>query len=341
MKPVEPTGLQLIRLLADGDCHSGAALARGLRMTRAGVWKALHKAVEDYGLALESIPGQGYRLNAPLELLDPALILGYLSAAGASRLARLQVNDLIDSTNERLMAAAIARAPAGTVCLAERQSAGRGRRGRVWVSPFGANLYLSVLWRYPVGPAGLGGISLAAGVAVATVLQRLGLTDIALKWPNDLLWRRRKLGGLLLEVAGETQGPSHLVVGLGLNLRLDPDQAQGIDQPWVDLREALGQAAPGRNRLAAALIDALLETLERFGQVGLAPFLDEWTRFDLLRDQQVQLQLGERLIVGDYAGIDPDGALRLNTADGLLRAHSGEVSLRLAPPPEAPRSADE
>lgn len=331
------TGLRLIRLLADGDCHSGAALARRLRMTRAGVWKALHKAVEDYGLALETIPSHGYRLRGPLELLDPELILGGLCGSGRGRLARLQIHDQLDSTNERLMAAAPAGDPAGTVCLAERQTAGRGRRGRVWVSPFGTNLYLSVLWRYPVGPAGLGGVSLAAGVAVATVLHRCGLTDIGLKWPNDLLWRRRKLGGLLLEVAGEAQGPSHLVVGLGLNLRLDPDQAQGIDQPWVDLREALGAAAPGRNQLAAALIDALLEMLERFGQVGLQPYLAQWARFDLLRGKPVQLQLGERLIVGDYDGIDPDGALRLNTAAGPRSAHSGEVSLRLS----ASRSVNE
>jgi len=324
-----PRGLDLIRLLADGDYHSGAAIAQGLGLSRTAVWKALRKATDHYGLALESAPGRGYRLSTPLELLDPALILGALSVAGGARLARLEIHDQLASTNDRLMADAALQAAAGTVCLAERQTAGRGRRGRTWVSPFGTNLYLSLLWRYPFGPAAVGGVSLAAGAAVAGVLGRLGVADLGLKWPNDLLWRHRKLGGLLLEVAGEAQGPSHLVVGLGLNLRLDADQGRAIDQPWADLREALGGTAPGRNRLAAALIEGLLEMLERYGDLGLKPFLGEWAGFDLLRGQRVRLQQGERLIVGDYAGIDPDGALRLNTAEGLQRFHSGEVSVRL------------
>jgi BirA family biotin operon repressor/biotin-[acetyl-CoA-carboxylase] ligase len=325
-----PQGLDLIRLLADGDYHSGEALAQGLGISRTAVWKALRKAADHYGLVLESATGRGYRLATALELLDPTLILGELSSAGRQRLARLEVHDQLDSTNNRLMAEATGQAPTGTVCLAERQTAGRGRRGRTWVSPFGTNLYLSVLWRYPVGPAALGGVSLAAGVVVAEVLTRFGLTDLRLKWPNDLLWRHRKFGGLLLEVAGEAQGPSHLVVGLGLNLRLDQAQGQAIDQPWTDLREAMGSQIPGRNRLAAALIDGLLGMLERYGDVGLKPFLEEWGRFDLQRGQRVCLQLGGRSIEGDYAGIDPDGALRMNTAAGPMRAHSGEVSLRMA-----------
>lgn len=325
-----PQGLDLIRLLADGDYHSGEAIAQGLGISRTAVWKALRKAVDHYGLVLESATGRGYRLATALELLDPALILDALPNPGRHRLARLEVHDQLDSTNDRLMAEVAGQAPAGTVCLAERQTAGRGRRGRTWVSPFGTNLYLSVLWRYPLGPAVLGGISLAAGVVVAAVLTRFGLADLGLKWPNDLLWRHRKLGGLLLEVAGEAQGPSHLVVGLGLNLRLDHAQGQAIDQPWTDLREALGGQPPPRNRLAAALIDGLLEMLDRYGEVGLQPFLEEWGRFDLLRGQRVSLQLGGRSIEGDYVGIDPDGALRLHTPAGPVRAHSGEVSLRIA-----------
>lgn len=328
-------GLDLIRLLADGDCHSGEVIAQGLGISRTAVWKAMRKTATKLGLAIESVPGRGYRLASPLELLDPERISGALSTAGRARLARLEVHDRIDSTNDRLMAAAADRAPSGTVCLAERQTAGRGRRGKTWVSPFGTNLYLSVLWRYPVGPAGLGGVSLAAGVTVAQVLDRLGVTELGVKWPNDLLWRGRKLGGLLLEVASEAQGPSHLVVGLGINLRMDPDQGHTIDQPWVDLCHALDGQPPGRNDLAAALIDGLLEMLERFGlgggQGGLQPFLADWERYDLLRGQRVRVQFGERLIDGDYAGIDPDGALRLNTPGGLLRLHSGEVSVRRAP----------
>ncbi len=321
-------GLDLIRVLADGDYHSGEVIAGRLGISRTAVWKALTKVAGQLDLVIERAPGRGYRLAVPLQLLEPERILRALPAAAAARLSRLEVLPQIDSTNLRLMAAAAAGASAGSVCLAERQTAGRGRRGRTWVSPFAANLYLSVLWRYPAGPAALGGVSLAAGVTVAAALQRLGLAEVGLKWPNDLLWRGRKLGGLLLEVVGEAQGPSHLVVGLGVNLRMEADQGRAIEQPWVDLYQALDGRPPERNVLAAVLIDALLEMLERFGQVGLGPFLAEWERYDRLRGQRVQVQLGDRVMTGDYAGIEPDGALRLDTADGRLCLHSGEVSLR-------------
>ena len=327
-------GIELIRLLADGDYHSGEAIAQRLGISRSAVWKALRKDADQFELALERTPGRGYRLAGPLELLDAGRIVSDLTVAGQARLARLEVHDQIDSTNGRLMAEAATGAPSGSVCLAERQTAGRGRRGRTWVSPFAANVYLSVLWRHPLGPAALGGVSLAAGVTGAAILHRLGLGEVGLKWPNDLLWRGRKLGGLLLEVAGEAQGPSHLVVGLGVNLRMDAGQGRAIDQPWVDLHQALDGQPPGRNRLAAALIDGLLEMLDRFGRVGgaggLAPCLADWERFDLLRGQRIRVQLGERLFEGDYAGIDPAGALRLDTPDGLMHLHSGEVTVRVA-----------
>ncbi len=320
--------LELVRLLADGDCHSGEAIAGKLGITRAGVWKIMARVREQLGLRVESVRGRGYRLAAPLELLDAGCILEALTAEGQPPLARLEIHDQIDSTNARLMAEAQAGAPSGTACLAERQTAGRGRRGRTWISPFGTNLYLSLLWRYPLAPAALSGVSLAAGVAAARVLRDSGVTHLTLKWPNDLLWQRRKLGGLLLEVAGEAQGPSLLVVGLGINLRMHADQGRVIDQPWVDLAAILGGRLPGRNVLAARLIAALCAALEHYGQLGLEPFLADWDAFDGLRGEPVRLLLGERVIQGTYGGVAPDGALLLTTAEGVRSYHSGEVSLR-------------
>lgn len=322
------SGWRLVRRLADGDYHSGETIARDLGVSRAAVWKALRRISGELGLTIESKSGRGYRLSAPLELLDEARIATELAALEQTRIARLELHAQIDSTNVRLMAAAAAGAPGGTVCLAERQTAGRGRRGRLWVSPFGANLYLSILWRFAQGPAALGGASLAAGVAVAQVLRRLGLAEIALKWPNDLLWQGRKLGGLLLEVAGEAQGPSYLVAGLGLNLRMGEAQGLAIDQPWTDLARAAGGALPGRNRLAAQLIDALARALERYGEQGLTPFLDAWRSFDRLHGARVWLRLGERTLVGAHAGIGPDGSLQLLTPEGMRSFQAGEVSLR-------------
>lgn len=316
----------LIRLLADGELHSGEAIARHLGLTRAAVWKALGKASERFGLELEAVRGQGYRLRQPLELLDEGALLESLDAAARGRIARLELHPEIDSTNSHLMREAARGAPSGLVALAERQSAGRGRRGREWVSPFGVNLYLSMLWRYPLAPAALGGASLAVGAVVAEVLSAAGAEGIALKWPNDLLWRRRKLAGLLLEVAGESQGPSHLVVGLGLNLDMAQAQGKTIDQPWCALTET--GARIGRNALAAHLIAALGEALELYGRRGLEPFVERWAHFDALRGEPVRLLLGERCIEGVHAGIASDGALLLDTAEGRRAFQAGEVSLR-------------
>ena len=322
------THLKVVRQLADGEVHSGESLAQALGISRAAVWKAVHKAGEVLGLSIHSVRGRGYSLASPLELLDPARILGQIPDQARRRIARLEVHDDIDSTNSYLMRKAQQGAPSGTLCLAERQSAGRGRHGRTWVSPFGTNLYLSLLWRYPFGPSGLGGLSLAAGTAVAGVLAAEGVPDIGLKWPNDILWQRRKLAGLLLEVAGETQGPSLVVVGLGLNIRLDTDQAGGIDQPWVDLDAISGVDSISRNRLSARLAERLTGVMERYGTDGLAPFLPEWERFDLYRNERVEIRLGDRTYPGTHAGIDEQGALRLDRNGHIETFQAGEVSLR-------------
>lgn len=322
------THLQVIRLLADGELHSGAELAERLGVSRAAVWKAVHKAGEVLGVSVSSVRGRGYSLPAPLELLDPDRIMAAMSPRGRKRVARLEVHNDIDSTNNYLMREALAGAESGFLCLAERQTAGRGRHGRTWVSPFGTNIYLSLLWRFPFGPGGLGGLSLAAGAAVAGVLAAEGVADIGLKWPNDVLWRRRKLAGLLLEVAGEAQGPSLVVVGLGLNTRLPTALATEIDQPWVDLESVPGLARCGRNRLVARLADRLAEAMVVYGESGLSPFLPEWARFDRYRGELVEIRLGDGRTVGIHAGIDENGALLLDRGGEVTAYQAGEVSLR-------------
>lgn len=318
----------LIQRLSDGRSHSGEAIAREFGLTRAAVWKTLRKTADEFGLDLIAEPGRGYRLATPLELLDAARIRGALSNAGRAHLSRLDIHPLIGSTNSELMRLAAEGAPSGSVCLAERQTAGRGRRGREWVSPFGVNVYLSLLWRYPFAPSNLGGASLAVGAALTDVLSELGADGLALKWPNDLLWQRRKLAGLLLEVAGESQGPCHLVVGLGLNLRMTAGQGSAIDQPWASLEAVLGAAMLGRNDLVALLLDALLETLDRYGREGLAPFLTRWRAHDAYLGEPVRLLMGERAIEGIHVGVGEDGSLLLETSDGRRAFQAGEVSLR-------------
>ena len=324
------THLKVIRQLADGELHSGSELAERLGISRAAVWKAVRKAGEVLGLMVRSVRARGYCLSAPLELLDRERILGEISHETQQRIERLEIFDNIDSTNSHLMRKAREGAPSGCLCLAECQSAGRGRRGRTWVSPFGTNVYLSLLWRYPFGPGELGGLSLAAGAAVASVLESEGVAEIALKWPNDILWRRRKLAGLLLEVSGEAQGPSLVVIGLGLNTRLADPQAAGIDQPWADLDAVPGLVETSRNRLAARFAESLIGAMVRYAEEGLDAFLQEWERYDLYRGEPVEIRLGDRTVMGVHAGVDGQGALLLDRDGEIEVFHAGEVSLRPA-----------
>lgn len=335
---MSPREREIVRLLADGQPRSGEVIAAAVGISRTAVWKILHKLDAELGLELESVRGQGYRLPEPMELLSPELILSEIDAPTQRQIAMLEVLDEVESTNAYLLDRgrmethlgdrAGSRFNSAAICLAERQSAGRGRLGRNWVSPFGRNIYLSILWRYPLAPAQLGGLSLACGVEVASVLERLGAEGVGLKWPNDIHWQRRKLGGLLLEVVGEAQGPSLVVVGVGLNLLLRSTEAAAIDQPWVDLSEVCGDSVPARNRLAAALIESLTAALSCYAGSGLAPFLGDWRRFDIYRGERVTLLSGERQIEGVLLGIDDQGCLLLDAPNGRQCFAAGEVSLR-------------
>ncbi len=318
---------RLLELLAAGELRSGEALAEILGISRAAVWKLVARTRDRYGIPIEALPGKGYRLPRPLELLDPDLIRGGLGAEALPALAGLHLREQIPSTNSWLMQR-IQDLPSGSVCLAEQQTAGRGRHGRTWVSPFGHNLYLSLLWHFPLPPAELGGLSLAAGVGVALALSDAGVTDIGLKWPNDLLWQGRKLAGLLIEVAGETQGPTTVVCGVGVNTFLHPEQARPIEQPWTDLSNLLGEGAWSRNALAALVLDRLLWVMRTYEREGLAPFLPEWRRLDPFLGRSIELRLGDQRFRGTYAGIDDSGALRLAQGGGLTRFLAGEASLR-------------
>jgi BirA family biotin operon repressor/biotin-[acetyl-CoA-carboxylase] ligase len=306
---------------------SGAELARELGITRSAVWKRV-ESLRAAGVDVQARPGAGYALAAPLALLDAAAITAALSPAVRAELASLDVLFETDSTN-----AVALREPAparGTrAWLAERQTAGRGRRGRRWASPLAAHVYLSLSRRFDGGVAALQGLSLAVGVAAADALHALGYAGVQLKWPNDLVADGRKLGGILVEIGGESGGPMRVVVGLGLNVAMPAASARDIDQPWCDLA-SLSPAPPSRQDVCVALLEALLPMLARFEREGLAAYLEGWARHDVLAGKRVQLHLGERVVEGVALGIAADGALRLREADGERRHHAGEASLRAA-----------
>jgi BirA family biotin operon repressor/biotin-[acetyl-CoA-carboxylase] ligase len=321
---------QLIQQLADGRFHSGERLAELCGVSRAAVWKQIRSVKSDTGLQIDAVRGKGYRLASPLELLESERIKDCFSARTRQLLPKFHIHHTIDSTNSWLMQRAAQAADSGTVCLAEQQFAGKGRHGRQWVSPFGNNIYLSLLWRFELAPAELSGLSLAAGIGVLRTLRGLGCSEAGLKWPNDILWEHRKLAGLLLEVAGEAAGSAHVVIGVGLNIKLG-SHGESIDQPWIDLESIPGVCPCSRNELVASLLENLLDVITEYQQTGLAGFLSEWNRYDLLKGSQVVLHSARHTYQGRHLGIDESGGIQLQI-DGKSRTFfAGEVSLRGLP----------
>lgn len=270
-------------------------------------------------------------LGDPLEdPLDAATLRAGLPSSTAGAYAAIEVVDAIDSTNSELLRRTTPTT--GIVALfAERQSGGRGRMGRVWTSPPGANLYLSLARRFDGDLARLGGLSLAVGVAVAESLQTLGATDARVKWPNDLVVddgaMLRKLGGVLIE-GGLQDGRARAVIGLGLNVRMPDAAAESIDQPWSDLHALLGDALPSRNAVAVAILTALADALERFDDDGLSPFLPRFAALDALSGADIFATVGGRLFEGIACGLTEDGALRLRTDSGEATLRAGEIRVR-------------
>lgn len=312
----------LARLIAGPA--SGDALARESGQTRAAIWKNI-EALRAGGIAIDAQAGRGYALRQSVELLDGDAIFIALTELARTEVASLDVAWSIDSTNSTLLREQTPRNGAA-VLLAERQTAGRGRRGRAWTSPLASNLYLSVARYFSGGLTRLGGLSLVAGVAVAEALHALGYAETRLKWPNDVLVGARKLGGILVEGGGEHAGPVRAVIGIGLNVRM-PQAHVEIEQPWIDLA-TIDTPLQSRNAIAASVLSHLLPALEVFDHDGLAPFLPRYAAQDGLAGRSVTVQASDGEHVGQVLGIADDGALRVGLPDGERVFHSGDVSVR-------------
>ncbi|WP_210512669.1 bifunctional biotin--[acetyl-CoA-carboxylase] ligase/biotin operon repressor BirA [Pantoea ananatis] len=310
--------LKLIDILADGEFHSGEQLGETLGMSRAAINKHI-QTLKSWGLEVYTVTGKGYSFPAPLQLLNEQEILGQLSQAD------IAVIPVIDSTNQYLLER-MHSLPSGSVCLAEYQQAGRGRRGRHWFSPFGANLYMSMYWRLEQGPAAAMGLSLVIGIIMAETLRSLGAQDVRVKWPNDIYLHDRKLAGILVELTGKTGDAAQIVMGAGINLAMRTAEAAQINQGWINLQEA--GVTINRNELAATLINRLREALPVFEQEGLTPFVTRWAELDNFINRPVKLLIGEREVQGIARGIDNQGGLQLEQ-DGKIQSWvGGEISLR-------------
>jgi len=320
----------LLPLLADGEFRSGQDLADALGVSRTAIWKQFNK-LEALGLAVESVKGRGYRIPGGLELLDECRVRAGLNNRGAELLTELVIDEVVGSTNAEAMRKIEEGAGAGVVCTAEQQSAGRGRRGRSWVSPYARNLYLSMVGEFSQGAAALEGLSLAVGVAVARALESYGIPQVQLKWPNDVLHKGAKLGGILLEMVGDAAGACQVVVGVGLNVAMPVATAAPIDQQWTDvsrIASAAGVPCPGRNALLAALLNELLPLINDFEAQGFAPWREPWQLLDAHAGKPVVLSSGSKQLAGIARGVDVRGALQLETTAGMQSIFGGEISLR-------------
>ncbi|URQ60577.1 bifunctional biotin--[acetyl-CoA-carboxylase] ligase/biotin operon repressor BirA [Pantoea alhagi] len=310
--------LKLVSILADGEFHSGEQIGEKLGMSRAAINKHI-QTLKEWGLDVFTVTGKGYCLPAPVQLLDEAEINRNLEQQG------LAVIPVIDSTNQYLLER-MGSLKTGDACVAEYQHAGRGRRGRQWFSPFGANLYLSMYWRLEQGPAAAMGLSLVIGIVIAEVLQRLGAEGVRVKWPNDLYLNDRKLAGILVEMIGKTGDAAQIVFGAGINLKMRTPDATVVNQGWINLQEA--GIAINRNELVSLLVNQLRHSLRDFEREGLAPFHSRWQRLDNFINRPVKLLIGDREVLGIARGIDQQGGLLLEQ-DGVTKSWvGGEISLR-------------
>ena len=317
---------KILKILENGEFHSGESLGRQLSVSRTAIWKQLQK-LEALGLPLESLKGVGYRLPDSFELLSKIAIIKHIVERHSEVPSELEIFHSIDSTNRYARERAEQDDISGAVVLAENQTAGRGRRGKTWVSPFGANIYMSLVWDFDQGAESLQGLSLAVGVGVRRALADLGLQDVQLKWPNDIYIEGKKLGGILLEMIGDPNGRCTVIIGIGLNVSMPSRAAEKIDQAWTDI-ESHAPLPISRNELTAILIVKLFHLLKDFQSVGFQAFRDEWQEADLLRNLPGTVRTLKDVISGVVLGVDSSGALRLALTNGEVRCFiGGELSL--------------
>ncbi|MEQ5434576.1 bifunctional biotin--[acetyl-CoA-carboxylase] ligase/biotin operon repressor BirA [Providencia huaxiensis] len=314
--------LQLIDILADAQVHSGEQLGEQLGMTRSAINKHI-KTLRSWGLNIETIAGKGYKLPYQINLLSKEAIKKQVDGVN------IIVEPVIDSTNQYMLER-INSLKSGDTCLAEYQSAGRGRRGRQWISPFGCNLYLSMYWKLDQGPAAAVGLSLVVGIVIAEALNKISQDKVKVKWPNDLYMNDKKLAGILVELTGKTGDAAHIIIGIGINIGMNKnniEDANTITQEWSSLRDEVENIE--RNELSANIIKSLRKSLVIFEREGLKPFLERWFKLDNFLNRPVKLLIGNDIITGVERGINDQGALLLQKDnDEIIPYIGGEISLR-------------
>jgi BirA family transcriptional regulator, biotin operon repressor / biotin---[acetyl-CoA-carboxylase] ligase len=321
----------LIKRLNNGNVYTGRELSKKLHCSLFLIY-FICKQLQKLGVPLISMFGKGYKLDKPVELLNLKKINSYIELKHRKLIKKIFLFDEISSTNDYLKSIYSVNPEDIYICLAEYQSRGRGRRGRSWVSPFASNIYFSMLRLFLKDMSELSGLSLVIAMSVYDVLIQLGVKGIGLKWPNDILWQKRKLVGILVENVGEAHGSCQSIIGIGINVHMPKKMAKTIDQPWVDLEEILAEKSMLiRNQLVGYLINDLMQKLSLFEKKGMTPFRERWVLLDQFFNQKVIVSTPTKTFVGMDRGIDANGYFLLEDAEGKMKIFAtGEISLRIA-----------
>ena len=316
-KKLNDTLVKVINILNDGDYHDGNSIGDALSMSRSAVWKVIKK-LQQYGVQIACVKGKGYQLQETLHLLDVNKIKSSLGRQGLT----IDVFETIQSTSDYLRAMKSRR-----VCIAEQQTAGKGRLGRTWHSPFGKNIYLSLLHPFRKDISELAGLSMIVSLAIVKALRQYDMSsELGVKWPNDILYQQHKLAGILVEIQAESHGACHVIIGIGINVNMQDDHKQ-ISKSWTSLRNILGSYID-RNELCAMMINQLQLYLDKFSKMGFSAFMQEWNAVDYLANRAITLKNINEQITGTVAGINHQGHLLLQLADGDVRAiASGDASV--------------
>ena len=312
MKKLTGTFIKLASILNDGHYHDGTEIGEALNMTPSAVWKAIKK-LENYDIKVDSIKGKGYALLEPLILLNEKTIKKGLASKNVS----LSIFESVNSTNDYLKTHLSKKIH---VCIAEKQTHGKGRLDRTWHSPFAQNISLSCAYPFQKDISELAGLSLVVSLSVAKSLQIYNYpSPLLIKWPNDLIYDNKKLAGSLIEIQAESNGLCHAIIGIGLNVNMLVDES--ISQPWTSLRKITANYID-RNQLCIILIDNLINDLAIFENNGLSAFLEEWKSVDYLSNKEIAIKNNGQKICGRYVGINKLGYMLLALEDGSIKGFS-------------------
>lgn len=327
MKTLSPTLKKLVKALNASEFLSGASLGKILSISRNAIWKHVNQLTK-YGVAIETAQSKGYYLKQPLILLDKSLVKKNLTYTSKFLPNKIEILGSITSTSDYLKELLIDSPNEIVICLAEHQSAGRGRFGRAWYSPFGTNIYLSCRWCVAKDVSQLNGLSLVAALSVINALKEFKIKDgLSIKWPNDILWKEKKLGGILTEINAESYGLTQIIIGIGLNVNMSSTAKDKIDHSWTSLNQ-ITSGYHDRNKIAGLLIGHLMQSLEKFNEIGFASFDNQWKKYDYLLNKKINIAINKNNIKGIAQGVNEQGHLLLRTDSGVVSAFSaGETSL--------------